>query len=124
MRVICYVLILLFSFLGGSAPPQATASPIVTEIHVSLTADGHTRHCSYSNDEDMQKILNYLRYLDPHKKADIDPDTFRANHWEVTVHYADGNRTVYRQLHREYLQKDGGIWKQIDTEDDLLFLFS
>ena len=38
--------------------------------------------------------------------------------------YTDGNRTVYRQVHTDYLQKDGGTWRKIETEDDLLFLFS
>ena len=32
--------------------------------------------------------------------------------------------TVYRQLHRDYLQKDQGIWRQIQGEDDLLFFTS
>ena len=124
MRIICYVLILLFSFLEGASVSASQSSPIVTGIHVSLTAEGETRQCSYSDDESMTQILNYLCYLDPYHDADIDPDTFQANHWEVTVYYADGSATRYLQLHREYLQKDGGIWKQIAPEDDLLFLFS
>ena len=124
MGVICYLLILLCSWLEGTPKEAPITSPIITQVDVALTTEGQTLKYSYQSDEDMEIVLNYLRYLDPHKKTSIDPDTFLANHWEIVVWYADGNSTVYRQVHREYLQKDGGIWRQIDTDDDLLFLFS
>lgn len=124
MRLICSLLIYLFSFLGGSSIEAPQASPIVTQVQVSLTSEGQVRQCTYSNDNDMAPILDYLRRLDPQHKADIDPDTFQANHWEVIVCYADGRRSIYRQLHKDYLQKDNGLWRQITAEDDLLFLFS
>ena len=124
MRLIYALLIYLFSFLGGSAEDAPSPSPIVTQVHVTLTAEGETRQCTYTQDTDMRQVLRYLRQLDPHRKADIDPDTFQANHWEVIVCYADGTCSTYQQLHREYLKTDNGPWQRIAAEDDLLFLFS
>ena len=127
MRIIYYLIIAIFSFLGGSAAPAATVSPeprVVTQVQVIYFHDGYSSTYNYTDSHDMNAILNYLRLLDPYHKTDIDPDTFRTDSWEITLRFSDGNSTVYRQLHRKYLQKDNGIWRQIDAGDDLLFLTS
>lgn len=127
MRYIYCLIIFLFSFLGGSAIEQPDAhvpNRVVTQIHIDTVREGQTLRRTYTEPEEMETVLNYLRQLDPYHKADIDPDTFRSGIWCIEVCYSDGSSTVYRQLHRDYLQKDNGNWRQIQGEDDLLFLFS
>jgi len=127
MRFIYYLLILLFSFISGDSPENTASdhpSRVVTQIQVSSFREGHTDTRTYTEAAHMEAILNYLRLLDPYHKADIDPDSFRSNTWEILVRYSDGNSTTYRQIHRQYLQKDNGIWRQINGEDDLLFLLT
>ena len=127
MRYIYCVIIFLFSFLGGSSTAHADSQPmhrVVTQIRIDTVRDGQTVSHTYTDPGQMEAVLNYLRQLDPYRKADIDPDTFRSGIWRIEVCYSDGNSTVYRQLHRDYLQKDQGIWRQIQGEDDLLFFTS
>ena len=127
MRYIYYLLIVLFSFLGGDSPEDAAVLPpdrVVTEIQVTAHRDGGTVEKIYRESDQMKAILDYLRLLDPYHKAAIDPETFRSDTWEIRVCCSDGTSTLYRQIYRDYLQKDNGIWRQIDAEGDLLFLTS
>jgi len=86
----------------------------VTGIHIAATQDGSTIQKTLTDSAAMHRVLTYLRILDPYITAELEPDTFRTDRYEITVEYSDGNRTVYRQLYDEYLQIDDGDWKKID----------
>jgi len=101
--------------LGGCVircPPSQIR--VVTGIHIAATQDGSTIQKTLTDSAAMHRVLTYLRILDPYITAELEPDTFRTDRYEITVEYSDGNRTVYRQLYDEYLQIDDGDWKKID----------
>ena len=126
MRFIYCLLIGLFAWIGADTPVDRqppSENRVVTEIQVTAARDGKTQSRSYTSPEDMSEILNYLRLLDPYRKVDIDPDTFRSGQWEIILRYSDGDATTYRQLHRDYFLKDG-VWRQINGSDDLQFFTS
>ena len=105
---------LLLSLGGCVARPPEPQVRFVTGIHVCAVRDGHTVQKSSSDPETMSIFLNYLRLLDPYTTADIQEETFRADICEIRVEYSDGQSTLYRQLHDQFLQTDGGPWKKID----------
>lgn len=95
---------------------------VVTQVKVASTIDGQTEETIYTDSKGMESVLNYLRLVKKTKPADIDPDSFRADSYEITLYYSDGQRTTYRQLHDGFLQTDGGTWQIIETEKmELLF---
>lgn len=119
------VFLLLSSLLWGCAKNEAPTGPmcrVVTQIRVAATVDGKASIQTYTEPREMESVLCYLRLLERGNRADIDPDSFRADSYEITVCYSDGQRTTYRQLHDQLLQTDGGPWQTIKTEKmELLF---
>lgn len=111
--------------LWGCAKEEAPIGPmcrVVTQIRVSATVDGGASIKTYTQPREMESILCYLRLLEKGNRADIDPDSFRSDSYEITVYYSDGQRTTYRQLHDQLLQTDGGPWQVIEAEKmELLF---
>ena len=119
------VFLLLPVLLYGCARKEAPIGPmcrVVTQVEVSATVDGQTNSITYTEDREMQSVLNYLRLTKKRKKTDIDPDSFRADSYEITLYYSDGQYNTYRQLHDGFLQIDGGSWQEIETKKmELLF---
>ena len=119
------VFLLLPVLLCGCARKEAPTGPmcrVVTQIKVAATVDGQTNSKTYTDPEGMQSVLNYLRLMKKSKQTDIDPDSFRADSYEITLYYSDGQYNTYRQLHDGFLQIDGGSWQEIETKKmELLF---
>jgi len=117
--------LLLTVLLCGCARNRLPDGPlcrVVTHIHVAYTIDGHTETKTYTEPKQMESILNYLRLLKKGNKADIDPDSFRSDSFDITLFYSDGQQNTFRQLHDQLLQADGGPWLKIETEKmELLF---
>lgn len=117
MRTWIFLLIisLLLSGCTYYAPPgENHPVRVVTRIDVISTEDGFTQNYHYTDNTKMQVILHYLRNLQPDKSTPINPDTFRADAYEIKLTMSDGSQTVYRQIFDEYLQKNGGRWHSID----------
>ncbi len=119
------VFLLLPLFLCGCTFRKMPVGPmcrVVTQVKVAATAEGHTWENTYANSPQMESVLCYLRLLKKGRPADIDPDSFRSDSYEITLFYSDGQHTTYRQLHSDYLQTDGGAWKKIEgAKMELLF---
>ena len=95
---------------------------VVTQIKVTAAAEGQTWENTYTDSLRMESVLCYLRLLKRGKTANIDPGSFRADRYEITLFYSDGQQTVYRQLHSDFLQLNDGVWKQIEgVKMELLF---
>ena len=119
------VFLLLPFLLWGCTDRKLPTGPmcrVVTQIRVAYTIDGQTTSKTYTDSKEMESILNYLRLLKKGNKTDIDPDSFRADSFEITLYYSDGQHNTYRQLHDQLLQTDDGPWLKIETEKmELLF---
>lgn len=109
----CFV----FCFLGGCHPKKkAPPVRVVTGVSVTSTGSEGITDYTYTRDEKMESLLNYLRLLDPYITTGIAPDTFRSDTYEIIVTYSDGNHTTYRQIYNDYLQTESGAWKKIDPK--------
>ena len=110
-----WIFAVLACMLSGCGGTQLNAKPVrvVTQIRVTGTENGYTWEKSFSRAEEMDAILLLLRQLQPGKPENIDPESFRADGFEMTVSYSDGNCTVYRQLFHHYLQIDGADYRPI-----------
>ena len=119
MRKILFVLLLCL-LLSGCSMGQIMSAPsrcrVVTQVAVTAARHGAVTNHHYTQPEKMEQFLNYLRLLQPHPPVDVTPETFRADAYEITLTLSDGNRTVYRQLHDQYLQCNGGKWQKIDPK--------
>ena len=122
-KLIQYLMILLSLFLGPDVQSGDTADSgrIVTSIQVSVLHNGTVQEYIYTDSYHMSQILNYLRLLGPEASVNIDPDSFRADFYRITLHYNNGSSTVYRQIAMDYVQKNNGLWRHIVPEGDLQF---
>jgi len=124
MHELHMALILLFGFLRPElAPGKLPEHPprVVTQIRVEETDTEGSQLLTYDQPEQMGRLLTYLRLMELQDPARIDPDTFRTETFRITLERSDGTAARYRQLHREFIQKDDGPWRRMVPEDSLLF---
>ena len=119
------VILLLAALLCGCAKKETPLGPlnrVVTQIRVAATVDGQTYERNHTAPDEMRSVLTYLRLLQKGRRVDVDPDSFRSDSYEITVHYSDGQHTTYHQLHSDYMKIDDGHWMKITgTKMELLF---
>ena len=114
-RIFILLAALLLTGCSYAAPPgECHGSRVITSVEITANEDGQVRHYRYDTETKVRTVLTYLRRTKPELAVSIDPDTFRTVRYTVTLSLSDGTQTVYRQLHTEYLQKDGGLWRSID----------
>lgn len=111
------VTIISFSLLmGGSSPSRANPGRVVAEITVAWTEEGDAFQRRYSGQGEMNKMLHYLRHLDP--AEDSVPEEMPAGpSYDIRLLLSDGSTVQYVQKSLFYLQKDSGPWQRIDPEE-------
>lgn len=106
-------------FLAGCGYSPFGAKPhpprVITSIEVVASTEGQLHRYRYTDDDKMRLVMQYLRHIRPQLSMSISPDTFRTDAFRITLNLSDGTQTVYHQLHSDYLQKDNGTWKSIDS---------
>ena len=117
MRKIFITALLLLAVLSGCGKQEKPQSiRFITGITVTSIRDGHLERRQLTKSAPMQRIMNYLRQLDPYNKTGISADTFRTDAYEIIVSYSDGNHATYRQIYDQYLQLPNGSWRCIDPK--------
>ena len=111
-------LILAVILLCGCSRLQMPAQQprIVTGVTVIYENDQIRFFRRYTSDEKIQKVLSYLRLIDPKGAAQTDPETLPGGMYTITLLYADGTQQVYHQKNDNYLQENDGRWKIIDPK--------
>lgn len=106
------LVIMLTQFLHGwsGETTQNVQQSIVIGIETMGTYEGSIWQKSFADPEKLEAVLHCLRRLQPSEPVDIDPESFRTDSCQITLMYADGSCTVYRQLHTQFLQIDGGAF--------------
>ncbi len=118
MRKILLYILLCGSclFLSGCKKEETPEMPlcrVVTQIQVTTISEGQITETVFVQNEAMVALLQYLRLLELGGKTNIQPETFRADSYEIILTHSDGNHTIYRQLDNGFLQTDDGPWKTI-----------
>ena len=124
MKGIYGILILLAGYLSPEwtaieTPEQQTR--VVTQIIVEESDTEGNRLLIYEKPEQMSALLNWLRLMELRDPVGIDPDTFRSGNFRITLELSDGTNARYRQLHREFIQKNDGPWRPMIPGDGLQF---
>ena len=116
------ILILLAGFLSPerAAPPEHAAR-VVTQIVLEEADPSGQVLQTYESSQEMEEILNYLRRMTKLDAVSIDPDSFRTEEFRILLNLSDGSFALYRQLHRDYIQKNNGPWHPITPADGLQF---
>ena len=122
MRGFYSILILLTGFLSPerTAPPEHDAR-VVTQIVLEEAGPSGQVLETYESPEDMASILHYLRLITKRDAVVIDPDSFRTERFRILLNLSDGSFSLYRQLHRDYIQKNNGPWYPMIPGDGLQF---
>ena len=121
-----YLLVLLIpTLISGSAlrnRKSVTAPALVTQIDVTCHREYSSFTRRYTQPRKIEPILNYLRMLTYHGRPETDPERLAGNAYEITLHYANGRTSTYRQRGDRYLSKDGQPWEILRPEQaGLLF---
>lgn len=97
--------LLLSGCKGGKKPLQ-----LVTKVSVT-DQTGLTRH--YTQPQQMETILYYLRTLDAQGKPNTDPERISGEHYLIRLEYSDGQTSIYRQRANRFLSRDSRPWQII-----------
>ena len=110
IKIGTWILSFFFLLSGCTREENVSAFPLVTEISVHYENGTVEGQLSYTDDEKMQMILTYLRLLKPYGHPPEDPEAAEGPLIEISLHYANGGSTVYRQKADRYLQTGKNPW--------------
>ncbi len=112
------ILVIIF-LLDGCSPPisqNSVASSIVSGITFTCeSCDTLTRRV-YTSPEKLRFILLCLRKLGPDFPPGVDVDAIAGKTLHIVLDCADGSRVTYRIKNNQYIRKNGGSWRKINTE--------
>ena len=103
-------------FLCGCSSRTTALEPVsrvVTEIQIMRQSDQLTHR--YTSQKAMNRILSYLRRLDPYGKSDVKPDNSTEG-YQIRLIYSDGSDKNYVQVGAQFFCDADGQWKQIDPK--------
>ena len=102
------------NYRGGETTP--TGYRVVWKIEVTYRNGDQTALRSYEDQEKMQMILTYLRWIDPYGTPAEDPMAQQGQEFDVRLCYSDGTTKTYQQRCDRYMRVGEGPWKKIDPE--------
>lgn len=87
---------------------------VVVGVTVSYENGPISAQRVYTSDSKMQRVLDYLRLIDPYGTPQEDPEATQGSDYRITLYFSDGSQTDYRQKSDRYMRQSGGKWKKID----------
>ena len=108
------ILLIFVLFLGGCSKQEETVYRVVTGVDVEYRQADNIITRTYHKSNSIESILNYIRILKPY--GPVRPEGEYDSGCRITLHYSQGPDTVYIQQGSQYLQKDGGDWKTVDSD--------
>ncbi len=114
------VILILVLLLSGCATRRAPVTQVVTGIQIEFLRPEGVLTRTYSQQESIQSILNYLRIIRPF--GPIIPENTHEITCRFTLRYSHGPDSIFVQQGYDYLRRDDGEWQQIDgTQAQLLY---
>lgn len=106
--------------LLGGCKKQESPYRVVTAVEVRYQQGENILYRSYTRDENITAVLNYLRLLKPY--GPVTPEETEDVTCRIVLHNSQGEDTVYFQQGYDYLRKNNGHWEKIDnTRANLLY---
>lgn len=120
-RTFIFLIALSVLCLPGCARRHTLKDPdsylrVVVRIDVTGRRDTEQLVKTYTHQEKMEAILNYLRLLPQKGPASGDPEQVAGDSYCITVYFSDGRQQIYRQHANLFLSTDAKPWRNIDQE--------
>ena len=93
-----------------------TAYRVVWRIEVTYRNTDQVAQRFYEDQEQLQMIMNYLRWIKPYGTPEEDPMTQQGEEIEVQLQYSDGTTKTYRQRCGRYFREGDKPWKKLEPE--------
>ena len=93
-----------------------TAYRVVWKMEVTYQNGDWEGQRSYEDPEQMQMIMNYLRWIKPKGTPTEDPMTQQGEEIDVQLYYSDGTTKTYHQRCSRYFREGEGPWENVDPE--------
>ena len=93
---------------------------VVTQVHILYQNGDVKTERDFFQEENIQHILEYLRYIDPYGIPREDPEQAEGRNFIISVIYSDDSKHIYEQRADRYFRIDGGKWKRIDSQKALI----
>ena len=114
-----WVLLLLTAVIfSGCVYAANTEKPllrVVTKIHVSYENGPIRTQQTFTQEEKIDKILNYLRGIRPYGKPEQDPETVQGSLYRIILYHSDGYQKHYLQKSDRFMKIEDGKWEKIDS---------
>jgi len=110
------ILLMSVSMLLGSCRTVSADLDCRVVTGITVTFENGPFHVKrhYTTSEKMQKILNYLRVIDPYGAPDENPETTIGSMFQIVLTYSDGCEKTYLQKSDRFMMVQGQDWKKID----------
>lgn len=92
---------------------------VVTQVRIVYQHEAMEASRDFYREDNIQHILDYLRYIDPYGIPKEDPEQAQGRVFYITLMYSDGSTYLYEQRADQYLRINGGDWKRIDPQKAL-----
>lgn len=114
LKVLCLMLAML-SLCGCGRRTKAPSS-VVTGVQITADSGYRTMSRRYTQPQNVQKVLNYLRLQEGLGLADIDPERLTGTFFVIDVTLSDGTHSYYYQQGSRYLSKKYHPWQKVDSD--------
>lgn len=101
---------------GNCSGPGPAPCQVVTAVTVRWQEDEAAHIRRYTGQGEMNKVLNYLRSLDP-AELPGPPQETGGPVYDICLRLSDGSAVRYTQQSLFYLREDDGPWLEIDPEE-------
>ena len=104
--------------VGGNFPDAVGPCRVVTEITVEWSTDDTQGTVVYTDQHKMNKVLNYIRSLDPMPvSGDALPNLEGKSRYQIGILRSDGTIVSYTQYGITNFRKENGTLNEVDPED-------
>ena len=120
-KIALFYVVLIALLCGGCGKHPSPAEDtrpfrVVAQIRVFYENGPLSCQRSYTREDKMQQVLDYLRRIDPYGTPGGDPEEARGSDFRIELIYTDGSKKEYHQRSDRFMRINDGPWKQIDPE--------
>ena len=102
--------------LCGCGRRTKAPSSVVTGVQITADSGYRTMSRRYTQPQNVQKVLNYLRLQEGQGFAEIDPERLMGTSFVIDIVLSDGSHSYYYQRGGRYLSKKYHPWQKVDSD--------
>ncbi len=114
-------LLLPVLLLAGCQKKEPATTRVITRVQVFCHSGRDAIYRQYTNQREMQALLNYLRLLNVGDGSDEAEEDEKLS-YKIVLEDNLGSRTIYRQRGSRQLSRNNGPWQSVDgSKGSLLY---